>query len=69
MKTSTPVPEAPAAIDLNLAGPVGQAINAALQADIVKVALSSFMEGRGLEGQYRLQISGAKLVPSPKAGE
>ena len=67
MKTSTPVPEAPAAIELNLAGPVGQALNAALQADIVKVALASFMEGRGLQGEYRLQISGATLVPSAPA--
>jgi hypothetical protein len=33
------------------------------QTDTIKVALGSFCEGRGLEGQWSLRITGAELVP------
>ena len=38
-------------------------LNAALQADVVKAVLGAFIEGRGLEGAWQLQITGARLVP------
>ena len=33
------------------------------QTEIMKVSLNSFCEGRGLEGQWSLRITGAELVP------
>jgi len=38
-------------------------INAAMQQDVVKAVLAAYLEGKGLEGAYQLQITGARLVP------
>lgn len=55
-------------IDMNRA--TGSVLNSALQQDVVKAVLGAFIEGRGLEGAWSLQITGARLVPveSPPQG-
>lgn len=50
-------------IELNPQGAVMSVIGQVLQQDAVKIALGSFLEGRSLEGEWGLVITGATLVP------
>ncbi len=51
------------AIALGNAGAVMSIINQALGNDAVKISLASYIEGRGLPGNWRLEIQAARLVP------
>lgn len=50
-------------IPINPNGAVMSVINQVLQSDAIKIALGSFLEGRNLEGQWSLRITGAELIP------
>jgi hypothetical protein len=50
-------------IELDMSRATAGVINAALQQDVVKAVLGAYIEGRGLEGSWQLQITGARLVP------
>ena len=54
-------------IDLDMTRATASVLNAALQADVVKAVLGAFIEGRGLDGAWQLQITGARLVPVESA--
>lgn len=54
-------------ISLKPDGAVMSVIAQVLQSDAIKIALGSFCEGRELEGQWALRITGAELVPVIKA--
>lgn len=54
-------------IPLRPDGAVMSVIAQVLQSDAIKIALGSFCEGRELEGQWVLRITGAELVPVNKA--
>ena len=62
----TPNPER-TVIELDMTRATASVLNAALQADVVKAVLGAFIEGRGLEGAWQLQITGARLVPVESA--
>jgi hypothetical protein len=53
------------AIELNPNGAVMSVLNIATQVDAVKIAIGSYLEGKGLKGDWRLEITGAKLVRVP----
>ena len=50
-------------VAINPSGAVMSVINQVLNADAVKIALSGYIEGRGLIGDWRLEIQSARLVP------
>ena len=54
-------------IELDMTRATASVLNAALQADVVKAVLGAYIEGRGLEGAWSLQITGARLVPVESA--
>ena len=62
----TPKPER-TVIDLDMGKATASVINAAMQQDVVKAVLGAYIEGRGLEGAWSLQITGARLVPVESA--
>jgi hypothetical protein len=41
-----------------------QVVNDLAKSPSVRIALTAFIEGRGLDGDWRLQITGAELVPA-----
>lgn len=50
-------------IALEATGAVISILSQSLQSSAARIALGAFCEGRGLEGQWRLEITGARLVP------
>lgn len=57
-------------VALEATGAVISILSQSLQSSAARIALGAFCEGRGLEGQWRLEITGARLVPeeaTPKA--
>jgi hypothetical protein len=56
-------PDERAPLVLSPEGAVVSVINQALQQDAMRIAVSSFLEGRGLEGNWTLRVTGAELVP------
>lgn len=50
-------------IEFDMTKATASVINSVLQQDVIKAVLGAYIEGKGLEGAWQLQITGARLVP------
>lgn len=71
LKALPPMTRKPVDLKMNaaVASILQQVVDQVAATEIVKVAISAFIEGRALEGEWALRITGAQLVPAPEIHE